>query len=518
MQKWRKRILRVFLLALLIPLLLFVFLVFERVRGKISLAGYKRALIAKGEKLSAIDFVSPPSTNGENGARGLFAAISELKEGKVLPNRLPPRMQVMSSGHALVGFREDEWVEDKMTNDWSQVLEDLKTNQLVFERARAELQKPVFDNELDLSQGARMSLPHLVRAKKLTQWLGAGTQLELHDGRAHETLQYLLPEIQMPRVLSQDGILISELVRYALATIATQETWEALQADGWSDNDLATVEAALQNQLFFLGMVRALQGEIIYSQVTYEGMRNSNQETAQVLYGFEESLNGFMGSEPEAPFWQRVLSTLPGGESISSFLKKKVYCWIWRFAWLDQDERQYLAKLKALLDCSRAAAAGEPYTAIAPRLVSLRAGSTKRNAYDRLRFPVVSSIFAIADSVSRPFRVETDRSLAICAVALKRFHLRHGAYPPSLEALVPEFLSSLPIDYMDGKSLKYRLNEDKSFTLYSVGEDGKDDGGNLGLMPERTNLKNLWYRNDYIWPAPALPEEIEAYRKEAIKH
>jgi hypothetical protein len=30
--------------------------------------------------------------------------------------------------------------------------------------------------------------------------------------------------------------------------------------------------------------------------------------------------------------------------------------------------------------------------------------------------------------------------------------------------------------------------------------------------------KNLWYRKDYVWPAPASADEVEAYRKEAAKH
>jgi hypothetical protein len=53
-----------------------------------------------------------------------------------------------------------------------------------------------------------------------------------------------------------------------------------------------------------------------------------------------------------------------------------------------------------------------------------------------------------------------------------------------------------------------------SFVLYSVGTDGKDDGGETALLPSKTNVRMLWERKDYVWPAPALPEEIEAYRKE----
>jgi hypothetical protein len=111
-------------------------------------------------------------------------------------------------------------------------------------------------------------------------------------------------------------------------------------------------------------------------------------------------------------------------------------------------------------------------------------------------------------------RAETERSLVLCAVALKRYALRHGTAPASLDALVPELLASVPIDYMDGKPIRYRRNAGGGFVLYSVGADGRDDGGNVALMKGKTNLRNIWDRKDCVWPAPALPEEMRAARVE----
>ena len=73
----------------------------------------------------------------------------------------------------------------------------------------------------------------------------------------------------------------------------------------------------------------------------------------------------------------------------------------------------------------------------------------------------------------------------------------------------------MPVDYMDGKPIRYRANSDGGFTLYSVGEDGNDDGGDTTLMAGKKNLRNLWERKDFVWPSIALPDEIEVYRKEA---
>ena len=66
---------------------------------------------------------------------------------------------------------------------------------------------------------------------------------------------------------------------------------------------------------------------------------------------------------------------------------------------------------------------------------------------------------------------------SLAAVAIERYRLkRGGALPDSLEALVPEFLSGVPIDPLSGEPVRYRRIGD-GYTVYSVGRNGKDDGG-----------------------------------------
>ena len=71
---------------------------------------------------------------------------------------------------------------------------------------------------------------------------------------------------------------------------------------------------------------------------------------------------------------------------------------------------------------------------------------------------------------------------------------------------------------MDGKPVKYHPNPDGSFTLYSFGDDGKDDGGDAALPPEKKGSNNLWNRKDFIWPGPASPEEVAVWRKESARN
>lgn len=73
------------------------------------------------------------------------------------------------------------------------------------------------------------------------------------------------------------------------------------------------------------------------------------------------------------------------------------------------------------------------------------------------------------------------RDALIAASALHRYRLDHGRWPTSLTELVPKYLPDIPVDRLDGKPLRYRVVEDRQ-QFYSVGLDGKDDGGRAAIV------------------------------------
>jgi hypothetical protein len=85
---------------------------------------------------------------------------------------------------------------------------------------------------------------------------------------------------------------------------------------------------------------------------------------------------------------------------------------------------------------------------------------------------------------------------------------------------VPEFLSSVPLDPVDGEPLRYRRNGDGTFLLYSVGENGVDDGGDPSLEKGITGSNFNWqipHALDWVWPQPATAAEIQKYYEEQAK-
>jgi type II secretory pathway pseudopilin PulG len=73
-------------------------------------------------------------------------------------------------------------------------------------------------------------------------------------------------------------------------------------------------------------------------------------------------------------------------------------------------------------------------------------------------------------------RIEQQQDNLILAFALQWYRRDHGRYPDKLEALATKYLKQIPQDLFSGRPLIYRPSE-KGYLLYSVGINGKDDGG-----------------------------------------
>lgn len=79
------------------------------------------------------------------------------------------------------------------------------------------------------------------------------------------------------------------------------------------------------------------------------------------------------------------------------------------------------------------------------------------------------------------------------ALAVERFRRDHGgALPRSLQALVPDYIGTVPLDPASGKPLLYRQQPD-AYVVYSVGPDEKDDAGDLSSELQQV-IKRGWGR------------------------
>lgn len=78
-------------------------------------------------------------------------------------------------------------------------------------------------------------------------------------------------------------------------------------------------------------------------------------------------------------------------------------------------------------------------------------------------------------------------------IAVERHRLAKGAWPASLGDLVPAYLDAAPLDPIDGAPLRY-VRHAEGVTVYSVGHDGKDDGGKIDRKAALGRVGDVGYR------------------------
>jgi hypothetical protein len=75
-------------------------------------------------------------------------------------------------------------------------------------------------------------------------------------------------------------------------------------------------------------------------------------------------------------------------------------------------------------------------------------------------------------------RCQAELRCAVVMLALERYRRANNRWPDFLTDLVPAYLPAIPLDPYDGIPLRYRRLDD-GVVIYSVGPDGKDNGGNV---------------------------------------
>jgi hypothetical protein len=292
------------------------------------------------------------------------------------------------------------------------------------------------------------------------------------------------------------------LVRYGCAALVYNATWQTVQAGGWADDRLARLQQEWEAVDLFKGLpetaaftrasvvatcrlerqqplvpampLKDLLGSPRYvlpnlvgqwQRIRYRHHGTYEDEKALLLYYRDRELQ--LRRAVQSPTWSEMRA-LPGVTNQVPFISK------------------YPSRLSVMLNT---------------RQIGLTAIGRGQGL------------------LSRAAEAEARRRLIITAIALERYRGRHGSYPKGLEALVPELLKTAPVDFMDGKPLRYRLTDDGHFVLYSVGLDCVDNGGEM-RRPRAPGMPYVPYDEvaasfgvrqgtDLVWPRPASVAEAE---------
>jgi hypothetical protein len=105
---------------------------------------------------------------------------------------------------------------------------------------------------------------------------------------------------------------------------------------------------------------------------------------------------------------------------------------------------------------------------------------------DRVKFSLLDQIFPAIRSVRVAMETRMARRDATeLALAVLRFHAQRGDWPVSIGELAPDFLDSIPTDPLNAEPLKWKVTNENTLNVYSVGNNGTDDHGRP-MMDKKT--------------------------------
>ena len=351
--------------------------------------------------------------------------------------------------------------------DGKDVLDALQSYDGVLKEITDAARLPHSRFPLAYEKGFEMTLPHLSPMRKAAKLYALRAWAKFHAGQTDSALADLQTIFRLDGSIRDEPMLISQLVRMAICQQALQPLWEGLADHRWSEPQLATLQNELARIDFLGAMLVAFHGERAGLNVTMQRVIGDPALLRQLLN---------MGIEPASAGQNSVAwHLIPSGWIYMNMLVANRYYESTLFPTM-QPEAHRVAPLDEKSSQSftgEGLATFNPYTVLA-----------------RLALPALST------TVTRAAYTQTSTDEALIACALERFRLANGHYPDTLQALAPAFLQKFPCDVMTGEPLRYRVKEDGSFLLYSVGSDGTDDGGKVMLKPAgNVDIS----KGDWVW-------------------
>jgi hypothetical protein len=495
-----------------------VFLGGNYLRMRYALSSYRHQLIAAGEKLTVAELIPPAIPESSNGATRFLRANALLPARLALWDTNPPNPMIMiAPGKAIVCWQQPEVISNyrrnqMATNSWLEMQAELERIAGALEGFDELAEYPTIDFRFDYYQGFSGLLPNLAPMKGASQRLSYATVVALQRGDGAAALQHLRAMLALARANTTEHLAISQLVRIAIAAITFNATWELLQNPNLTEAQLALLQREWAELEFIHAGETAIAMERAVSEMTINDMRHSSAEFRKVTGVF-----GGGGGTPVAAGGP-VARALQLGESLLHGTGERTREAWWRIAWSYPDQLRMLQGQQILLDALRnAKQTGDFSTALQRQEQQLDAldlpqESAWSNSEEfNLRHAFSSGVSSLRRFSRRIMAIETSRQLVVTAIALERYKRKRGNYPKELAALVPDWVSALPQDPVNGKPLRYHLNDDGTFTLYSVGEDGEDNDADASNANPASASFQWQQGRDWVWPEPASKEEVESY-------
>jgi hypothetical protein len=361
----------------------------------------------------------------------------------------------------------------------TKVLNALSDFKPVLDEFREASSRPYsrFNLRYEQDDPAAILLPHLANIKHFCQVLQLRASASLALGRTDDALQDLVLMFYLIDTTRDEPIIISQLVRMAEIQLAFQPLAEGMGQ--WSQSQLRELQQHLQHFDFCADVRHSLQaervlfggGEIDYVRRSHNKIRVFNE-----FDRFGES-NGSTDFLPAGI----LFATAPSG-------------------WLDLEElnlsRIYDQYLLPIIDLTNRVIKPDAVVEAETGIAKATQGTSSSRVFHH-KFFAALMLPALSKVSEKTAYAQTAVDTASVACALERYRLARGQLPDSLERLLPDFMTALPHDIINGKPLLYRPSTiGGHYLLYSVGWNQTDEGGVVHNNKSGETDQN---KGDWVW-------------------
>lgn len=332
-----------------------------------------------------------------------------------------------------------------------------------------------FPLEYDKDDPAAILLPHLASLKGVTQILRLRAIAELQNGQTEKALNDVKLSLRLADSIHNEPLLISHLVRITILNITLQPIYEGLAEHKWSDAQLVILDSELSKLDFLADYKLAMHGEMGFQDGIVRYLR---QHSEQYLNLMGDASN--YGNMSAAEF---IVATSMHWHLVPSgwFYQNQLRC-------ARAMEEFYLPVVDANQQI------------VMPVLVQQADAAIDKERQNLTPFNILECLMlpALGNATKKFTYAQSSMDLARTAIALERFHLAHGEYSETLEALAPQFIEKIPHDIIGGQPLHYRRTDYGKFLLYAIGWNATDDGGQH--IPPQIKTGGVDYsKGDWVW-------------------
>jgi len=401
-------------------------MVFFRLTVKSRLDRRMDAIRAAGYPATPVElddwYAIPP--NAENAADVILEAISyQYKPAE-------PNMELLPIvGRAQLPLRTEPLSDRKKTLIARPLAANKKAIELLHKLAGMQHSR----YPIDLIAGFATLLPPLSDIRYAAKLLALEAVLHAERADSARCVESLRSALGVGRSLAKEPLIISQLVRLACNGLAVSALNRAINRVEFTDEQLATLGSCFAAARDDSAMARAFAGERCSTLPIFQDPR-----LASAMFGNRNA--------PATVFFH-----------------------VYKTAGLaDIGATVYIDLIDAYIEAAT----------LAPQQRQKACDAIDRRLKETPRIHAL--VREIVPAFSRVVTIDVREMAALrtahTAIAVERYRLAAGELPQKLADLVPGYLDAVPKDPFDGNDLRYKMLE-PGFMVYSVGEDGKDNGG-----------------------------------------